>query len=73
MGKFSDINVSFVDSKSIFFQTPPCSMLAAERNLTVPIIITQNDLIIGRVDFVYLTRKLFQFIDKLNNNFFILF
>ena len=57
MGQLNDIKVSFVDSKTIFFQTPPCPMLAAEQNLTVPLVVTQNDLIIARIDFVYLARK----------------
>ncbi|CAF2631998.1 unnamed protein product [Rotaria sp. Silwood2] len=54
MGKLGDIKITFVDSKTIFFQTPPCQMSIAERNFTVPIIVTQNDLIIARVDFIYL-------------------
>ena len=58
MGKMSDIKVSYVDFKTIYFQTPPCLVLAAETNFTIPIIVTQNDLIIARIDFVYLTRKL---------------
>jgi hypothetical protein len=59
MGRLSDINVSFIDSKTIFFQTPPCPILVAEQNLKVPIIITQNDLLIACIEFIYLTRKLF--------------
>jgi hypothetical protein len=58
MGQLNDIRISFVDSKTICFQTPPCPMLVAEQNLTVPLIVTQNDLIIARIDFVYLTRKI---------------
>lgn len=59
MGTVGDIQVSFVDNKTIFFRTPPCGIMAAERNLTVPIIVTQNDIQIAHVDFIYLTRKLF--------------
>jgi hypothetical protein len=59
MGQWNDIKISFVDTKTIFFVTPPCPMLVAEQNLTVPLIVTQNDLIIARIDFVYLTRKYF--------------
>ncbi|CAF0946284.1 unnamed protein product [Rotaria sp. Silwood1] len=55
MGRLGDIKVTFVDSKTIFFQTPPCQMLIAEQNFTVPIIVTQNDLVIARIDFIYLT------------------
>ncbi len=58
MGRLDDIKVSFVDSKTIFFQTPPCSLLAAEQNVAIPIIVTQNDLVIARINFVYLARKL---------------
>ena len=58
MGKFDDIIISFVDSKTIFFRTPPCLMLEAERDLMIPIIVTQTDIVIARVDFVYLTCKL---------------
>ncbi|CAF3920202.1 unnamed protein product [Rotaria sordida] len=55
MGKIAAIKLTFVDSKTIFFQTPPCPMLMAERNLTVQIIVIQNDLIIACIDFIYLT------------------
>ncbi|CAF4709860.1 unnamed protein product [Rotaria sp. Silwood1] len=55
MGRLGDIKVTFVDSKTIFFQTPPCQMLIAEQNFTVPIIVTQNDLVIAHIDFIYLT------------------
>lgn len=58
MGKLDGIKVSFVDSKTIYFQTPPCQILSSERNITVPIIIAQNDMIIASFDFVYLTRKI---------------
>jgi len=60
MGRIDDINVSFVDSKTIFFHTPQCPILVAEQNFKVPIIITQNDLLIASIDFIYLTRKLFK-------------
>jgi len=69
MGQLGDINVSFVDLKTIFFVTPPCPMLIAERNLTVPIIVIQNDLIIACIDFIYLTRKLFEFVNEINDYF----
>jgi hypothetical protein len=57
MGRLSDIKVSFVDSKTIFFQTPPCPILLAEENISVPIVVTQNDLVIAQINFVYLARK----------------
>jgi hypothetical protein len=57
MGRLYDIKVSFVDSKTIFFQTPPCPILLAEENISVPIVVTQNDLVIAQINFVYLTRK----------------
>jgi hypothetical protein len=69
MGRLGDIKVSFVDSKTIFFQTPPCQILSTGQNLIVPIIVTQNDFIIARVDFVYLTRELFQFLGEIKNYF----
>jgi hypothetical protein len=58
MGRLGDIKVSFVDSKTIFFQAPPCPILLAEQDLSVPIIVTQNDLVIARINFLYLARKL---------------
>lgn len=57
MGKFNDIQVSSVDSRTIFFQTPSCPLIAAGQNLVVPIVVTQNDLIIAQIDYIYLARK----------------
>jgi hypothetical protein len=70
MGKIGDIQVTFVDTKTIFFQTPPCAMLAAEQDLTISIIVIQNVSILARTEFVYLARKLFESIDKLEDYFY---
>ena len=58
LGKLGDIQVSFVDSKTIFFRTPTCFLTIGDQNCSVPIVVTQNDLIIAQIDFLYLTRKL---------------
>ncbi len=60
LGRVGDIKVSFVDSKTIFFQTPPCAMLVTGKDLTIPIIVMQNDVILARIEFAYLARKLFE-------------
>lgn len=57
MGKFSDLNPVLVDSRTIFFQAPSCPLIAAGQNVIVPIIVTQNDLIIAQMDYIYLARK----------------
>lgn len=56
-GKVDDIQISFVDSKTIFFQTPPCQTLIGDYNIRAQIIVTQHDLTIASIDFIYLTRK----------------
>lgn len=57
MGKYHDIKVTLVDSRTIFFQSPPCPLLADSKNYAVPIVVIQNDLIIAQIDYVYLTRE----------------
>ena len=72
MGQLNGFKASFVDTKTIFFQTPRCAMKANEQNLAVPIVVTQNDTILARVEFVYSARKFFQFVIILTSIYFIL-
>lgn len=57
MGKSSDFKVLLVDSRTIFFRTPACPLLAVSQNLIVPIVVIQNDVVIAKVDYIYLARK----------------
>ncbi|CAF1022482.1 unnamed protein product [Adineta steineri] len=52
-----DIQVTFVDSKTIFFQTPPCKNPEFRENSIVPLIVIQGDFILARIDFVYKKRR----------------
>ncbi|CAF3963887.1 unnamed protein product [Adineta steineri] len=52
-----DIQVSFVDSKTIFFQTPSCKNPEFRENSIVPLIVMQGDFILARIDFVYKKRR----------------
>ena len=62
MGQLNGLKASFVDNKTIFLQTPRCAMKSIQQNLAVPLVVTQNDTILARVEFIYLARKFFQFI-----------
>ncbi len=60
----STLNMAFVDSKTIVFHTPPCPVLLTRENpsVSIPIIVTQNEIEIARVDFIYQSCKyLFSF------------
>jgi hypothetical protein len=49
--------MEFVDVKTISFYTPQCPVPLTKENPTVsvPIVVTQGDLEVARVDFVYQT------------------
>ncbi|CAF2375946.1 unnamed protein product [Rotaria sp. Silwood2] len=51
----STINFEFLDTKTILFHTPPCPIPLTRDNpsVSIPIVVTQNDLEIARVNFVY--------------------
>ncbi|CAM4842287.1 unnamed protein product [Rotaria magnacalcarata] len=51
----STVNLEFVDTKTILFYSPPCPFTLTIDNPTVsiPIVVTQNNLVIAHVDFIY--------------------
>lgn len=55
--RLGGIRVTFVDTKTIFFRTPPCKVAPGDQNLKVPIVVVQNDLILTHIEFLYLARK----------------
>ncbi|CAF1578302.1 unnamed protein product [Adineta ricciae] len=54
MGQLNGFKASFVDTKTIFLQTPRCAMKSNQQNLAVPLVVTQNDTVLARVEFIYL-------------------
>lgn len=55
MGQRSTLNLVFVDTKTISFYTPQCPVTLTKENpsCTIPIVVTQNDVELARIDFVY--------------------
>jgi hypothetical protein len=51
------IQYELVDTKTIAFQTPACLMTRSEQNLMVPIVAIQAGKVIGKFNFLYLSRK----------------
>jgi hypothetical protein len=49
------VNLEFVDAKTISFYTPRCPVILTRENPTlyIPIVVTQGDVEIARVDFIY--------------------
>ncbi len=53
----TNIQYELVDMKTITFQTPACLFAPSDQNRTVLIVIIQNEKVIGKFNFVYLSRK----------------
>jgi hypothetical protein len=53
----TNIQYELVDMKTITFRTPACLFAPTDQNRTVPIIAIQNEQVIGKLNFVYLSRK----------------
>jgi hypothetical protein len=52
-----DVIYNRVDMRTIVFHTPQCLLAPSDQNQTVPIIAIQDNKIIGKFNFVYLSRK----------------
>jgi hypothetical protein len=55
MDQRSTVNMVFVDTKTISFYSPPCPVLLTRENpsYSVPIVVTQNNNELARIDFIY--------------------
>lgn len=53
----SNILYELVDTKTITFQTPVCLAVLNDKNHTVPIVVIQDEKIVGKFNYVYLARK----------------
>jgi len=55
IGQSSTVNLEFVDAKTMSFNTPPCPVTLTRENptISIPIVVTQGDTEIARVDFIY--------------------
>lgn len=51
----STVNMVFVDTKTISFYSPPCPIILTQDNpsCTIPIVVTQNNNELARIDFMY--------------------
>jgi len=58
MNHIDDIQVDFVDTKTIAFLTPPCPIQAiGNQRMYVPIVVLQGNEEIARVNFLYQSCK----------------
>lgn len=57
------MDIAFVDNKTISLFTPPCPVLLTRENptISIPIVVTQSDVELARIDFVYQSSGLFRF------------
>jgi hypothetical protein len=58
MNQIDSIAIVSVDTKTIAFRTPPCPIQPTSTHpIVIPLVITQNDEEIGRVEFLYQSCK----------------
>ena len=52
-----DVQPQLVDVKTIFFKTPECLLTPNHQNRMVPIVAKQDEKVLGKCDFIYVSRK----------------